>query len=175
MNNEKQNVEIILYKNNDMSSMTCSSKSSSTKTSTSKTGTQRLLLLLCPPATAMLYVVYLTDPHFTRVQDKSQDHCTYIMETTPLVSGQKKFHLRPCFRSCCFSAAGLGGASHRQHVIVTKFFIKMNYANTKGLLKSSFLEFFQKSCPMTRGNFFCPDSTSATVYAAHCFIISKII
>ena len=99
MNNEKQNVEIILYKNNDMSSMTCSSKSSSTKTSTSKTGTQRLLLLLCPPATAMLYVVYLTDPHFTRVQDKSQDHCTYIMETTPLVSGQKKFHLRPFFRS----------------------------------------------------------------------------
>ena len=101
-----------------MLSMTCSSKSSSTKTSTSKTGTQRLLLLLCPPATAMLYVVYLTDPHFTRVQDKSQDHCTYIMETTPLVSGQKKFHLRPCFRSCCFSAAGLGGASHRRHVIV---------------------------------------------------------
>ena len=93
MNNEKQNVEIILYKNNDMSSMTCSSKSSSTKTSTSKTGTQRLLC----PATAMLYVVYLTDPHFTRVQDKSQDHCTYIMETTPLVSGQKKFHLRPFF------------------------------------------------------------------------------
>ena len=137
-----------------MSSMTCSSKSSSTKTSTSKTGTQRLLLLLCPPATAMLYVVYLTDPHFTRVQDKSQDHCTYIMETTPLVSGQKKFHLRPFFRSCCFSAAGLGGAS-RQHVIVsTKYLIKMNYANTKGLLKSSFLEFFQKSCPMTRGNFF---------------------
>ena len=133
-------------------SMTCFK--SSTKTSTSKTGTQRLLLLLCPPATAMLYVVYLTDPHFTRVQDKSQDHCTYIMETTPLVSGQKKFHLRPCFRSCCFSAAGLGGASHRQHVIVTKFFIKMNYANTKGLLKSSFLEFFQKSCPMTQGNFF---------------------
>ena len=133
-------------------SMTCFK--SSTKTSTSKTGTQRLLLLLCPPATAMLYVVYLTDPHFTRVQDKSQDHCTYIMETTPLVSGQKKFHLRPFFRSCCFSAAGLGGAS-RQHVIVsTKYLIKMNYANTKGLLKSSFLEFFQKSCPMTRGNFF---------------------
>ena len=97
MNNEKQNVEIILYKNNDMSSMTCSSKSSSTKTSTSKTGTQRLLLLLCPPATAMLYVVYLTDPHFTRVQDKSQDHCTYIMETTPLVSGQKNFTCVPFF------------------------------------------------------------------------------
>ena len=167
MNNEKQNVEIILYKNNDMSSMTCSSKSSSTKTSTSKTGTQRLLLLLCPPATAMLYVVYLTDPHFTRVQDKSQDHCTYIMETTPLVSGQKKFHLRPCFQSWSFSAAGLGGASHRQHVIVTKFFIKMNYANTKGLLKSSFLEFFQKSCPMTRGNFFFVQTLLAPLCMLH--------
>ena len=71
-------------------SMTCSSKFSSTKTSTSKTGTQRLLC----PATAMLYVVYLTDPHFTRVQDKSQDHCTYIMETTPLESGWKKIHSR---------------------------------------------------------------------------------
>ena len=73
--------------NNDMS-MTCFK--SSTKSSTSKTGTQRLRC----PATAMLYVVYLTDPHFTRVQDKSQDHCTYIMETTPLESGRKKFHPR---------------------------------------------------------------------------------